>query len=154
MMWKTSTHSGCSQWRRTVNALDLTAGFHPVLAEKVAVARLACAEVDNGEFALERGAVTRPDLDGDLNPDWVLNENANACSTAVSMFCSTGGCMSHFLVDDTVSSFLNQGWSMFTFGRDRVLLNDVHGSDWGSISPTRCFIARAWGSRCESVAVR
>ena len=70
----------------TVNALDLT-GLPAALAEKVTVARQACAAVDNGEFKLEWGAVTRPDLDGDLQPDWALDESAYAFSTAVSLFC-------------------------------------------------------------------
>ena len=127
-----------------VNALDLT-GLPESLAEKVTAARQVCADVENGEFALEWGAVTRTDLDGDLSPDWVLDESAYACSTAVSLFCSTGGCVSHFLVGDVVGSFRNQGWTVLTFGRNRVLLTDVHGSDCGGISPTPCFVARAWG---------
>ena len=127
----------------TVNALDLT-GLPAALAEKVTVARQACAKVENGEFALEWGAVTRTDLDGDLQPDWVLDESAYACSTAVSLFCSTGGCMSHFLVGDVATSFRNQGWTVLTFGQNPVLLTRVHGSQCGGNSPTPCFIARAW----------
>ena len=127
------------------NALDLT-GLPASLAEKVTAARQACADVENGEFALEWGAVTRTDLDGDLYPDWVLDESAYACSTAVSLFCSAsgGGCISHFLVGDVVASFQNQGWTVLTFGRNRVLLTRVHGSRCGGNSPTPCFVARAW----------
>ena len=125
------------------NALDLT-GLPAALAEKVTMAREACANKHNGEFALEWGAVTRPDLDGDLSPDWVLDESAYACSTAVSLFCSTGGCTSHFLVGDVVASFRNQGWTVLTFGRSRVLLTRVNGSDCRGDSPTPCFVARAW----------
>jgi hypothetical protein len=125
------------------DALDLT-GLPAGLAEKVAAARQACAGNGNGEFALEWGAVTRTDLDGDFQPDWVLDESAYACSTAVSMFCSTGGCVSHFLVGDVVASLRNQGWTVLTFGRKRVLLTHVHGSACGGNSPTTCFVARAW----------
>ncbi len=125
------------------NALDLT-GLPAALAEKVTLAQKACAAVENGEFFLQWGAVTRTDLDGDFSYDWVLDESAYACSTAVSLYCSTGGCMSHFLVDDDVTSFRNQGWTVLTFGRNRVLLTDVHGSSCGGNSPTPCFIARAW----------
>ena len=125
------------------NALDLT-GLPTALAEKVTAARQACANNENGEFALEWGAVTRTDLDGDLSPDWVLDESAYACSTAVSLFCSTGGCMSHFLVGGVVASFQNRGWTVLTFGRNRVLLTRVHGSACGGNSPTPCFVARAW----------
>lgn len=125
------------------NTRDL-AGLPAALAEKVAAARQACADVRNGEFALEWGAVTRTDLDGDLSPDWVLDESAYACSAAVSLFCSTGGCMSHFLIGDTLASFRNQGWTAITFGRHRVLLTDVHGTECGGNSPTPCVIARIW----------
>ena len=126
-----------------VNALDLT-GLPAALAEKVTMARQACANNENGEFALEWGAMTRTDLDGDLQPDWVLDESAYACSSAVSLFCSTGGCTSHFLVGDVVSSFRNQGWTVRTVGRNPVLLTRVHGSDCGGNSPTPCFVARVW----------
>ena len=86
------------------NALDLN-GLPAALAEKVTLAEQACVDVDDGEFAVEWGAVTRTDLDGDLSADWVLDESAFACSTAVSLFCSTGGCMSHFLIGDDVTWF-------------------------------------------------
>ena len=125
------------------NALELT-GLPAALGEKVTAARQACADNGNGEFALEWGAVTRTDLDGDFQLDWVLDESAYACSTAVSIFCSTGGCMSHFLVGDVVASFQNQGSTVLPFGRNRVLLTDVHGTDCGGINPTPCFVARAW----------
>jgi hypothetical protein len=132
----------------SAHALDL-AGLPPALAEKVSVARQACANVENGEFALEWGAVTRTDLDGDLQLDWVLDESAYACSTAVSLFCSTGGCMSHFLVGDVVASFRNQGWTVLTFGPNRVVVTRVHGSDCGGNSPAPCFAARAWDQDAE-----
>ena len=125
------------------NPLDL-ARLPAALADKVTMARQACANNENGEFALEWGAVTRTDLDGDLFPDWVLDESAYACSTAVSLFCSTGGCTSHFLVGGVLTSFRNQGWTVLTFGRNRVLLTRVHGSACGGGGPTPCFVARAW----------
>ena len=125
------------------NALDF-AGLPAPLAEKVTLARQACADNGNGEFALEWGAVTRTDLGGDLHRDWVLDESAYACSTAVSLFCSTGGCISHFLVGNVVASFRNQGWTVLAFGRSRVLLTRVHDSRCGMSSSTPCFVARVW----------
>jgi len=90
------------------------------LAERVEAAQKACADFDNGQFAFEWGAVSRIDLDGDQRPDWVLNDSAFACSSAASLYCGTGGCESHFLVGDTVTSLLHQGWDVVTFGRNRV----------------------------------
>jgi hypothetical protein len=115
-----------------------------LLQEKVDQARQACSDFENGQFALEWGAVTRVDLDGDLQPDWVLNERFFACSSAVSLYCGTGGCMSHFLVGDVLASVLNQGWDVVDLGPHRVLLTDVHGSQCGGINPTPCVTASIW----------
>jgi hypothetical protein len=115
-----------------------------LLQEKVVQAQQACSDFENGQFSLEWGAVARVDLDGDLRPDWVLNEVFFACSSAASLYCGTGGCMSHFLVGDDLASVLNQGWDVVYFGSNRVLLTDVHGSQCGGISPTPCVVANTW----------
>jgi hypothetical protein len=120
------------------------------LAEKVEAAKKACANFENGQFALEWGAVSRVDLDGDLRPDWVLNDLGFACSSAASLYCGTGGCESHFLVGDTVMSLLNQGWDVVEFGRNRVLLMDVHGSRCGGINPTPCVEALSWDQEAKA----
>ena len=115
-----------------------------LLQEKVVQAQQACSDFENGQFSLEWGAVTRVDLDGDLRPDWVLNEVFFACSSAASLYCGTGGCMSHFLVGDDLASVLNQGWDAVYLGPNRVLLTDVHGSQCGGINPTPCVTASTW----------
>lgn len=120
------------------------------LAEKIDAATRACADFENGQFALEWGAVSRVDLDGDMRPDWVLNDYAFACSSAASLYCGTGGCESHFLVGDTVTSLLNQGWDVVTFGRNRVVLMDVHGSRCGGINPTPCVEALTWDQEAKA----
>jgi len=114
------------------------------LQEKFNQAQQACSDFENGEFALELGAVVRVDLDGDLRPDWALNEVFFACSSALSLYCGTGGCMSHFFVGDVISSILNQRWDVVDLGPNRVLLTDVHGSQCGGINPTPCVTASAW----------
>ncbi len=114
------------------------------LLAKVEDARAACSVIENGEFAIEWGAVSRVDLDGDLRADWVLDEVHFACSTAASLFCGTGGCMSHFLVGDQLGSLLNQGWEMANIVPIRVLLADVHGARCGGIGPTPCVTASVW----------
>lgn len=115
-----------------------------LLQEKVDQAQQACSDFENGQFSLEWGAVTRVDLDGDLKVDWVLNETFFACSSAVSLYCGTGGCMSHFLIGDQLGSLLNQGWEMSDIGRHRVLLAEVHGTQCGGINPTPCVTASTW----------
>lgn len=127
----------------SANAQDLSE-LPSQLLEKVEAARQACSDFENGEFALELGAVHRVDLDGDIQRDWVLDESGFACSTAVSLYCGTGGCMSHFLIGDRMFSLLNQGWDMANIGPFRVLLADVHGSQCDGINPTPCVAASVW----------
>ena len=117
------------------------------LQQKVDQGQQACSDFGNGTFALEWGAVTHVDLDGDLRPDWALNEAFFTCSSAASLYCGTGGCMSHFLVGDTLSSVLNRGWDVVDLGPNRVLLTDVHGSQCGGINPTPCVTASTWDTQ-------
>jgi hypothetical protein len=118
----------------------------PPFLEKIELAQDMCADFENGTFSLEWGAVVRADLDGDLDTDWVLNESGFACSSAPSLYCNTGGCLSHFLIGQEIQSLLNRGWNIVTFGPDRVLLADVHGSQCGGINPTPCTVASIWDS--------
>lgn len=125
-------------WSQDVSRLP------PALQRIVDEAKMACAEVNNGEFALEWGSVQRIDLNGDLRSDWVLNDFGFACSSAASLYCGTGGCMSHFLIEDHVATLLNQGWEIATIGLSRVLVAEVHGSQCDGIGPTQCFVASVW----------
>jgi hypothetical protein len=132
-----------------LHAQDLSELPEPLVA-KVTAARKACADFNDGQFALEWGAVVRTDLDGDFRLDWVLNDSGFACSSAVSLYCGTGGCVSHFMVGDTVTSLLNQGWEVVTFGRYRVLLTEVHGSRCGGINPTPCVESLTWDPEAKA----
>ena len=127
----------------SANAQDWS-GLPAELLEKLASAQQACSDLDNGQFAVEFGAVHRVDLDGDIQQDWVLDEAGFACSTAASLYCGTGGCMSHFLVEDELHSLLNQGWDVVDLRSNRVLLAYVHGSQCGGINPTPCATASTW----------
>ena len=120
------------------------------LAAKIEAAEEACSGFENGTFALAWGAVERVDLDGDLVPDWVLNEAAFSCSSAASLYCGTGGCMSHFFVGDTLRSVLNQGWNVMSIGRHRVVVTDVHGAHCGGINPTPCVTASVWDREAKT----
>ncbi|WP_170552494.1 hypothetical protein [Ruegeria atlantica] len=120
------------------------------LREKVDLAAQACAEFNDGHFDLDWGAVERVDLDGDLQRDWVLNETGFACSSAASLYCGTGGCMSHFWVGEEVHSLLNQGWTVVDFGRQRVVVADIHGSNCDGINPTPCVMASVWDAEAKT----
>ena len=68
------------------HAQDLS-GLPAQLLEKVEAAQQACSDFENGQFALEFGAVHSVDLDGDIHRDWVLDEVGFSCSSAVSLYC-------------------------------------------------------------------
>lgn len=120
------------------------ADLPPALQVKLKSGAAICAEFENGTFGFDPGAVRRVDLDGDGQLDWVLDEFGFTCSSAASLFCGTGGCMSHFLVGETVASILNRGWDVVSFGPQPVVLADVHGSLCGGINPTPCVTASVW----------
>jgi hypothetical protein len=120
------------------------------LQSKVQAAAQACADFDDGQFAMEAGAIVRTDLDGDLKADWVLNEHYFACSSAASLYGSTGGTLSHFMVGHHVSSILNQGWEMRTLGRNRVLLVEVHGTQCDAYGYIPCVAASVWDSEANT----
>lgn len=122
----------------------------PGLQAKVDLAARACAEFNDGQIDIAWGAVERVDLDGDLQRDWVLNESGFACSSAASLYCGTGGCMSHFWISEEVHSLLNQGWSVVDFGRQRIVIADVHGSDCEGINPTPCVSASVWDAEAKT----
>ncbi len=120
------------------------------LRAKVDLAVKACAEFNDGQFDLDWGAVERVDLDGDLHHDWVLNESGFACSSAASLYCGTGGCMSHFLVEAEVNSLLNKGWTVVSNGHRQVVIADVHGSNCDGINPTPCVTASVWDTETKT----
>ncbi|WP_171230344.1 hypothetical protein [Ruegeria sp. HKCCA4008] len=136
-------------WTSPAVAADVSQ-LPPGLQAKVDLAARACAEFNDGQFDIAWGAVERVDLDGDLQRDWVLNESGFACSSAASLYCSTGGCMSHFWISEEVHSLLNQGWSVVDFGRQRIVIADVHGSDCEGINPTPCVSASVWDAEAKT----
>ncbi|WP_171233595.1 hypothetical protein [Ruegeria sp. HKCCA4812] len=136
-------------WTSPAVAADVSQ-LPPGLQAKVDLAARACAEFNDGQFDIAWGAVERVDLDGDLQRDWVLNESGFACSSAASLYCSTGGCMSHFWISEEVHSLLNQGWTVVDFGSQRIVLADVHGSDCEGINPTPCVSASVWDAEAKT----
>ena len=119
------------------------------LAEVLDSLRADCALLDGGALSVEWGALSRPDLDGDLEPDWVLDGRFLSCSTSASLFCGgTGGCWTYFLVGESAAAeFLNQGWMLTDFGGLRILLLRAHGSECGGNNLSPCVRALTWDAR-------
>lgn len=113
----------------------------PAFVAEIEAATGTCASFADGTFRRVWHAVDRRDLDGDLVPDLVLNESGFHCSTAPSLFCGSGGCITHVLVGDTLSSRRNQGWDLSQVDPHMAFPADVHGTACGGIGPTPCVVA-------------
>ena len=106
--------------------------------------RDTCERVDGGSFTLLDGAVSEIDLDGDGAPDRVVEEAKFSCTSAASLYCGTGGCAVHFIVGDQVSTYFARGWRLVEWGRDRLILLDIHGTACGGTNLRRCYEAVVW----------
>lgn len=93
-----------------------------------------------GEFTMADGAIQQVDLNGDGNPDWVIDSSAFRCSDSLGTYCGTGGCTVDTLIDGTRGSLLLHEWDTVTDGGTTYLTapNDRGetvrflwtGSDW------------------------
>lgn len=122
------------------HAADVPEAFVPLL-EKHAK---ACDQFEFGTLTLKDGAVVQADLDGRGALDWVLDDFKLSCSTAASLFCGTGGCEVHFLIDGVIETQLSKGWTAVDFGPTRVVLSQVHGSECGGTNVNSCVAALVW----------
>lgn len=110
----------------------------------IEAARAACAGWENGELAVEDGAITEIDLTGDGQPETVLDESRLACSSALSLFCGTGGCMVHVFGAPQPYSRLAKGWRVIEWSGDRILLFALHGAECGGTNLRHCYEAVSW----------
>jgi hypothetical protein len=84
-------------------------------------AKDTCASFENGEFAAN-GAVVEIDLTGDGKADTVVDESQFSCSSAASMYCGSGGCMLHAVINDQSWRFQAEGWHMIRWDSRPILL--------------------------------
>ena len=112
--------------------------------EIVDAARQACADLDNGEFAVGDDAVTRVDLDQDGELDVLIDEGRFACSTSATLFSPTGGAQLHSIVGDHCDVWMAQAWRLVEWGEQVVLLLAEHGSQCDGYGYQPCFEAVAW----------
>jgi hypothetical protein len=89
--------------------------------------RLACSK-EKGQFNAASDAVMKFDLNGDGKPDEIVDEGKFACSTAASLYCGTGGCGLHLIVDGKDHNYLSQVWSVASLGEAKIILFGVHWS--------------------------
>lgn len=111
-------------------------------AEVAARLEAECAEI-NGELEMLDGFARRADLDADGREDMVLEYGAALCSTALSLYCGSGGCATDiYLARD--GGYL-RAWSdvmrgvVDDPGTPRVALS-MHGSACDSVGADACVL--------------
>jgi hypothetical protein len=117
-------------------ALSQEAAWPPELASIIDEARTYC----DGEFVASPETVVQKDLNGDGNPDWILDSAGFACSSSHGLYCGTAGCGVDTLIDGTLSSLMLHSWDVVTDDGTTYLTapNDAGetvrflwtGSDW------------------------
>ncbi|MBN8630544.1 MAG: hypothetical protein J0L76_06780 [Rhodobacterales bacterium] len=70
--------------------------------------------VCEGSFTAPAESVTQRDLNGDGNPDWVIDSSAFQCSDSLGTYCGTGGCAVDTLIDGTRGALLLHEWDTVT----------------------------------------
>ena len=106
-------------------------------------ARQTCEGFENGKF--DAGdAVQQVDLDGDGNPDTLIDESKFSCSSGASMYCGSGGCMLHTIVGDKKNTFQVEGWRMIDWDGRPILLLARDGGWCGGVGSQLCFQAIYW----------
>ena len=110
-------------------------------------AAAACRALDDGEFD-PGNAVSQIELRsqfGSVQAE-LVDESAYACSSAASLFCGTGGCMLHVVVEGEVKSWQATGWKLIDWGPDRILLIGRDGGWCGGAGAEVCYEAIVWSN--------
>ncbi|MCR9149872.1 MAG: hypothetical protein NXH83_06835 [Rhodobacteraceae bacterium] len=108
-------------------------------------ARATCEVFEQGRFSMRPGALKTADLTGDGSADdWVLDEAYFDCSSAVSLYCGTGGCAIDFAVGETTTQAFGKGWAAADDGGRRVIYLNIHGSGCGGTNLDPCFQKMMW----------
>ncbi len=106
-------------------------------------AAAACTGLENGTF--DPGEAVQPvDLTGDGQHNILIDEGKFSCTSAASMYCGSGGCQLHAIVDNQVTTWQATGWRTLTWGPATILLIGRDGGWCGGAGSEVCFEALNW----------
>jgi len=114
-----------------------SAGRAEEVPADVAAAMTRAKTVCDGKFTTGKGFITRPDINGDNEPDVVVRfEHAN-CDGTPGVFCGTGGCVTQVfasLGDGKYALVMDQTAFRVKFARRHglpAMIQHLHGSHCG-----------------------
>jgi hypothetical protein len=110
----------------------------------IETARKACA-LEKGTFNASSEAIKNVDLNADGKPDEIIDEGKFSCSTASSLYCGTGGCMLHLIVDNKDYKLLSQVWTLAELGAAKIVITAIHWSECNYKTP--CLKGVVWLDR-------
>ncbi len=127
----------------------------PALRSHVIKSAAECAKVDDGLLTVAAAALTRPDLDRDGDPDWILGEAGFSCSTSLTLFCGASGyCGNLVAIDDHVEWIGARAVEVLEAEDHTILLAWVPGDRCDGITATPCARAHVWdGTRWTTVGM-
>ena len=99
----------------------------------------------DGLLTVAAAALTRPDLDRDGDPDWILGEAGFSCSTSATLFCGASGyCGNLVAIDDHVERISGRALEVLEAEDHTILLAWVPGGHCDGITATPCARAHVW----------
>ena len=132
-------------------ALAVSAGsamaVSPEAQQLIDRAAADCQSFENGEFD-QGDAVTEIELRsqfGAVSAE-LVDESQYACSSAVSLYCGTGGCMLNLVVNGETMAWQATGWRLIDWGPDRILLIGRDGGWCGGAGAEVCYEALVWSN--------
>ena len=138
------------QWIAAMIALPLTLFATPLLSQENPLvgallndAAEACGSYEDGTFEPGDGVSTLT-LEPDGTEVILIDEGRFSCSTAVSMYCGSGGCVLHAVIGEYVASWQATGWRTVDWNGDTILLIGRDGGWCGGIGAEWCYEAVNW----------
>jgi hypothetical protein len=130
-------------------AVVSSAGQAQDLPDEVAAAvKTAQAECTAGKVTTGKGFITRRDVNGDKEADFLVDYEHARCEEFVSLFCGTGGCLIQVFAsigDGKYVAVMDRNAYGVKFARRRglpAMIQHLHGSHCGR---------SGGGSGCEAV---
>jgi hypothetical protein len=124
--------------------VPVNAAADPV-ADILAEAEADCSSFEDGAFSAEY-SVIEVDLDGEPPLDRIVDTSRFTCSSVASLYCGSGGCTLHAVVDERSWSFQAEGWRMIDWDGLPILLIARDGGWCGGAGAQLCFEAVNWSA--------